>query len=433
MKTQQANPWTTEDDLAHRPSVMEWWCAEAFFTTQEDNKQWSLKAAMVEWLEHKKKIGSNVNITLFDQKTKKHYVYYSRDDTKQLEITNNPFKIRYEKSYITGAYPQYSLFFDDPKHNIQLHLTCDADSIPHWVAQDITNGWLPLGLGFYRYGFIPRCKLTGIMKRDEKQYHIDGVGYYEHVWGTFSYSSPIKNILSLKKTMGTYAKLGHWWIANHHVKIPNSIQFSTDNNPLGYDWVWAILDNGWTIFYGNILFWVMKGPSAGSLILSTNGKHYTEFCDVHFKYLHTRYAQNHDFFYPSELLVTARNKKEKLHLTFTMTAESREYISPFKGSKYWLGLAICESPGTVIGYYDNGSKKIPLQGVCKIEPQRQISRIGHNSLRIDFIKPPHGIGVSFDLHSHLIKKKIAATLQFLPHPKLRGSIQKIDPSQINKK
>ncbi len=426
------NPWTAADDGEHFPCVMEWWCAEAFFQSEKDKRSFSLKSALVEWFESKKKIGSNVNITLFDQQHNNHYVFYSRDDTKKLCSQKNTFHVAYEESWLTGKYPHYQMHFVDPKHNITLDLQYQAESVPHWVAQDVTGGWLPLGLGFYRYGFIPKCRLTGTITIEDEIHPVRGVGYYEHVWGDFSYSSPLKNLLNLSKTIGTYSRLILWWLSNHHRRIPRSLKFSTENNPLGYDWVWAVFDNGWTLFYGNIMFWIMQGPTAGSLIFSKDGKQYTEFCDVHFRYNKIRYAREFDFYYPSELEIVALKGTEKLSLIFKMTADTaREYISPFKGNKFWHGLAICESPGEVSGCYSNGDKTVPLHGFCKIEPQRQISRLGHNSLQINILKPPQGLGVSGTFHSHLIKKEIHARLCFSPFPHVNASVKRLDASKIH--
>ena len=71
-------------------------------------------------------------------------------------------------------------------------------------------------------------------------------------------------------------KLLRWWIKNQKNKITKSIQFSTCNRPPGYDWSWAVLDNGWSLFYGNIIFWITEGPAAGILIFSKDGKTYNE-------------------------------------------------------------------------------------------------------------------------------------------------------------
>lgn len=118
------------------------------------------------------------------------------------------------------------------------------------------------------------------------------------------------------------------------------------------------------------------------------------------------------------------NKKEKLILKFTMTKEVNEYISKFKGKKYWLAMVICEAFGNVKGKYTKGNTEIILNGNAKIEPQRQVSILGHNSLTIDFKKPPKGVGLSCEIDSNFLNKKISAKLQFAPRPFIKFKINK---------
>ena len=108
-----------------------------------------------------------------------------------------------------------------------------------------------------------------------------------------------------------------------------------------------------------------------------------------------------------------------------MKSDPIEFVSTFPKDKYYLGLVICEAPGIVEGYYSDGKNKININGIAKIEPQRQVSILGHNILKIDFVKPPKGIGVSFDLNSNLIKKEIFTSIQLFPRPKINFKIKKI--------
>ncbi|MFW6149174.1 MAG: hypothetical protein ACOC6D_04890 [Atribacterota bacterium] len=419
------NLWTPENEREHFPCVMEWWAAISFFKTLEDNKKWSVKGVLNQWCEKSEGTGSLFNFTLFDEATGKHFVYFLKNTEKKLEAAKEGFEVKYNDCYIRGLYPNYEIFFNDKKNNVKLNIKYKAISKPYWVAQEITGGRLPMGTGFLRYGFIPKNELSGTMDINNKIYKIEGKGYFEHVWGDFWYDNPFANLLQLRKTLSIYSKLFFWWIQNHKIKIPDSLIFSTENNPFGYDWAWALLDNGWTLFYGNMLLFMMNGPAAGSLILSKDGKTYTEFGNVNFRYNKVQYSENFDFLYPTELEVTARYKNEKLYLIFKMTTDCREYFAEFTKAKHWLGFIICEAPGKVEGYYFNGREKIPLTGICKIEPQRQLSVIGHNSLKIDFIKPPKGIGVSFELDSHYLKRKINKEIQLVPHPKIKLDLEKI--------
>lgn len=433
MNEKNKNPWTPEDEREHESSVLEWWCPEAFFKTIEDNKKWHLNAAFSEGRGKSTKVESLFKMTLFDQDNDKYFKYLSRSYKKLVKEkpSNDGFDIRYNDSYMEGLYPDYEIRFNDLENDIILDFKLHAKSMPHWVAQDITDGWLPLALGFYRYGFIPKMDLSGTMNINDRRFKIKGVGYFEHVWGDFSYYKPLSVISGLKKSLSTYSKLIGWWLKDNKIKIPRSITFSSENNPLGYDWVWAVLDNGWTIFYGNIMFWVMKGPATGTLILSKDDKTYQEWSNISFRYTKMDYGKNYDFYYPTELEITARKGKEKLHLRFTMTNECREYVSRYSGVKYWLDVVVCEAPGTVQGYYFDGEKKIKLSGFCKIEPQRQITVLGHNSLKIDFLLPPDGLGCSLELNSHFLRKKIFSEIQLAPRPKIRLGFNRIDDSKLH--
>jgi len=415
MNKERNNPWKIEDEKAHTFSTQEWWCLESFFDSIEDKKKWCLRAYLWEWTENSKKNWSLFNFTLFDLTTKKHIKYNPRRATL-LEKAKDRFDVRFEDSFIRGRYPIYEMYFKDKKNNLSLKINYQAEALPHWVAQEATKGWLPMGLGLFRYGFIPKGLTSGTIQTNNKSFSLRGKGYFEHVWGDFSFKKPLNISFSLKKIISIYAKLFGWWRYNNRIHIPKSIMLSTENNPFGNDWAWALFENGWTIFYGNILFWVMEGPATGILILSKDGKNYTEFGNIHFKYKKIRYAKDYDFVYPSKIELTAQKGKEKLFLCLEMTSKSREFVERYSGGKYWLGLVVCETPGKIEGYYSDGSKKVRLSGVCKMEPQRQISRLGHNTMKVDLILPPNGVGLYTELSSHFLKKKINVLIRLVPNP-----------------
>jgi len=426
MSGKAINPWTPYDEKEHSPCAIEWWCVEGFFKTLENNKRWAVKGSFTELYKGEYGLGMNTNLTLFNLDEDTHTIYYFRDDERKLDIIEKPFTIKFKDTYIQGKYPLYKIKFKDPKNKIDLYLNYNAKAMPHWVSQDVSNGYLPMGSGFYRYGFIPRIKLDGKLIIKDKSFNIEGEGYFEHVWGNISYINPLLNISELKKSIEIYSKLVGWWIKNHKPKIPRSLVFSTENNPFGYDWVWAILDNGWSIFYGNILFFVMKGPIAGTLILTKDGEKYTEFCNVTFEYITREYSKKYDIYYPTEIRAVAKKGEEKLVLNFKNTNKISKLICPIKyRKKIWTAFVIYEEPGEVNGYYQNGENKVSLSGKCKIEPQRHISKLGHNSVKFDFIKPPEGIGLSANFDLHYLRKKIETTLKFTPLPHFKFYFSKI--------
>ncbi|MBN1280974.1 MAG: hypothetical protein JXA00_04930 [Candidatus Thermoplasmatota archaeon] len=422
-----------EDEKGHPHSVLEWWSIEAFFQSHEDKKRWSVKVAMSEGFgdpQHRQQM-SVFNMTVFDEDANKYYEYYRRIPQTRLQQNPEVFDVQYEQSFMRGSYPLYQMKFHDPDHEITLEFTSQAESQPHWVAQEATKGWLPMGVGFYRYWFIPKTRISGTLRIQQKQYTIEGTGYLEHVWGSFDYEHPLSTASGLLSTLWVYKKLVFWWLQNRTIRLPKSLGFSTENNPLGYDWIWGVFDNGWSVFYGNALFWIMKGPAAGILIFSKDGETYTEFSDISFQYTNTVSAKEHDFVYPTAIQLRANKGKETLALTCTMTCTSREYIRIARKNSFWSGLAICEAPGLMTGSYSDGHHTTPLTGVCKIEPQRELSCLGHNMMTIEFIRPPKGVGLSAHVESHFFKKNIDVLVQFAPVPKLQWKHTRLTPPSFS--
>jgi hypothetical protein len=370
--------------------------------------------------------GSTYDFTLFDLNKKTHLSTYQRDDTKKLDVSINEqgsIKTAFHSSYLTGRYPTYTMRYENVDQKMMLELDYQAQAFPHWITQDITGGYLPMGLGFYRYGFIPRNTIQGTLTMMEESFPVNGIGYYEHVWGDFSYKNPLSNLSFLKKSLFIYQKLIGWWLYHHQPRIPDTLKFYSENNPLGYDWVWGVLDNGWSFFLGNILFWVAEGPIFGTLILTKDGKHYKEFCNVSYSYTSIQRSENYDFVYPTGIDIIAQSDQETLTLHCEMNMKAREFITPLHQKK-WIAFVICEAPGTVHGTYSRSDQKITLSGDCKIEPQRQVSRNGHNEVSIEFVKPPSGVGIKVRMDSPYLNKYFEAGLVFTPYPHVNMSLKK---------
>ena len=66
MEKKAIKQWITEDEKEHFPCAKEWWCAEGFFTTGENNKKWSFKADLTQAVTRAKLEVSIYSITLFD-------------------------------------------------------------------------------------------------------------------------------------------------------------------------------------------------------------------------------------------------------------------------------------------------------------------------------------------------------------------------------
>ncbi|KYK34407.1 MAG: hypothetical protein AYK22_05345 [Thermoplasmatales archaeon SG8-52-3] len=421
-KHRQTNPWTPKDEGDHYRSMKEWWAIETLFKTLKDNRKWNLKACLAYELETP---SCFYVYHLFDTNNKIVAQKAINDDIKKLSYTKNKVDLKYENNSIKGQYPDYKIHIEDDKQNFLTDMNYKANILPHWSAQDVTNGYLPIGLDHYRYGWLLNCNLTGNIKIDDEILKIKGKGYLEHAWGNWSYKNPFQKLSGLRKTISIYCKLINWRLSNFTPNIPDRIAFTSENNPLGYDWFWGIFDNDWSIFYGNSLLWISEGPAMGVLTLFTEGNNYLDFGDVQFRYNKVIYLKKYDIYYPSDLTIKAKIDDKKLNLRIWPTCKSHEYIFKYKGNGFYRAITIPELPGKMKGVYSDNEKTVQLEGDCKIVQQRVASKLGHNSLTIDFIKPPNGVGISFDLDSHYLNKKIISKIQFAPKPRFKLNIKKI--------
>lgn len=411
------NPWTAQDEGDHYPSRKEWWAVETLFETLDDKKKWSFKGSMA----YEKDTPSCFIINLlFDINSNKCIIHRTiNDDINKFKHKKNIVDLKYEDFTIKGIYPNYHLHLDKKDSDFTVDMDIKAKILPHWSAQDSTNGYLPFGLDHYRYGWLLNSDVTGFIQFNNKIHKIKGKGYIEHAWGNFSYSNPFKRFSGIKKTISTYYNLFNWWIKNNKLKIPDRIAFTTDNNAFGYDWFWGVFKNDWSIFYGNSLFWISEGPAIGILTLFTKGNNYLDFSNVRFRYNKILYIKEYDLYYPIDISVTAELEDKKIELRAWSVCDPYEYIDKFKGDRFYRAFIMPEMPGQIKGLYKDVNQKVELEGDCKIVPQRQQSKLGHNSLKIDFIKPPKGVGIAFDLDSHFLKKKIYTKLQLAPQLKIK--------------
>jgi hypothetical protein len=419
----QLNPWSKQDEGSHYPVTREWWTFETIFLT-EDKRKWNLKLILSYNLE---KPNCFFQYALFDITNKTCVLRKDIDDTiTKLKHQKNKLDLEYETTKVTGLYPDYSLHLDDKDQLFMFNIDFHAISDPHWIAQNITNGDLPFGLNFYKYGFIPNTNINGSMKVNDQHFKVNGKGYIEHVWGDWSYQKPLSKITNLRKTVTTYANLGKWWLYHHHPRIPTSLAFTTENNLFGYDWAWGVFDNDWSVFYGNILFWLYQGPAFGILTLTPDGKTYWDFSDIDYKYNNVHYVNEYDIYFASDIDLTARLHDKNIHLNFTLTTECHDYIDPFNHQGFYKAFILSEMPGIVTGIYKDKNQEIELKGDCKMMPLRQPSILGHNALAFHITKPPKGIGIDFDLNSHYLKKQIRSSFHLVPRPKISFRMKKLD-------
>jgi len=427
----QKNPWTPEDEGDHYPSMKEWWCIQTLFKTLDDNRKWNLKSSFAYELERP---SCFFLCHLFDLTSKKLVFRKSiNDKLEKLSIKKNKVDLQYGNNFIKGLYPSYKIQINEEEKEIFADLTYNAKILPHWSAQDISNGYLPFGLDYYRYGWLLNCDLTGTFKFKRDSHKIKGTGYLEKAWGNWSYTNPFQKLSGFKRSFSTYGNLFYWWFSNRRPKIYDRISFTTENNPFGYDWFWGIFDNDWSIFYGNALFWLSEGPAFGVLTLFTEGNNYIDFCNVNFRYNECKYIKEYDMYYPVDLNITAVQDDKKIKLRAYPACDIYEYVEKFEGDGFYKAFALPEIPGRVEGIYTDDKKEVKLKGDCKIEQQRQPSKLGHNSIKIDILKPPKGVGLNVDFDFHYLKKKGYTKLQLIPRPKLSFKFENIIGEKTIKK
>jgi hypothetical protein len=422
-ENKQKNPWTPQDEGDHYPVMKEWWCIETLFKTLEDNRKWNIKAAIAYELETP---SCWFTYYLFDITSNKCLAHTAiNDDINKLSHKKTTVDLKYEKSSIVGLYPNYHIHLEDDTQEFTADMKYKAKILPHWTAQDSTNGYLPFGFDYFRYGWLINSDLSGVLKINDELHKIKGKGYLEKAWGNWSYTNPFQKLSGFKKTVSTYGHLFNWWFLNRKIKIPNRIAFTTENNPFGYDWFWGVFDNDWSVAYGNSLFWLSDGPAFGVLTLFTEGNNYIDFSDINFHYNKVKYIKEYDLVYPCDLTINARSNDKKIKLHVWSVCDGYEYIEKFKGDNFYRAFILPELPARMKCIFEDNEKKLELEGDAKIAPQRQPSKLGHNSLEIEFIKPPKGVGISFELDAHYIKKKIFTQIKLAPRPRIKMNLKEI--------
>src|SRR4030042_3784451 len=175
------NPWTAEDEGDHYPSRKEWWAFETLFKTQDDKKKWSFKGSMA--YEQETPSCFIVNL-LFDIDSNRCIIRKTiNDDINKFIHKKNIVDLKYEDFTIKGIYPNYHLRLGTENSDFIADMNIKAKILPHWSAQDSTNGYLPFGLDYYRYGWVINCDLSGLIKINDELHKIKGKGYLEKAWG----------------------------------------------------------------------------------------------------------------------------------------------------------------------------------------------------------------------------------------------------------
>jgi len=406
--------WIPADEGDHFPCSREWWNVDAFIRTAEGD-QWSLTSSF----EYEQETPAcNLFLTLFNFETGARYRLGSYGDPfGTLSHSKGHVDLHYGKSWMQGSYPRYDVYFE--RKNVTVALRFEAVTPPRYVADSVSGAILPMGLGYYIYGFIPRCIVSGTLTLNNQTTEVIGTGYYEHVWGNWTYGNILQDTSNLPTVFSSYYQLARWWLSHRSPSLPLSIGFSSDNNMFGYDWIWASFDNGWSMFYGNIPFWVYAGPAFGVLYLVSDTGEYHVFSDISYEYGELTYVPERDLYYPTAITINARNGDKHLSMLCHMAYDVHTYLDTNLSSPYWQAIYLWESPGPITGQFTTGTQTVFLSGICEIEPERQVSVFGHNRFTLTIDHPSQDIGFTLEVVSHFLDAGIGVNLQVLPRPSIR--------------
>ena len=383
--------------------MREWWNIDAFFNC---GKNFSITTSF----EYEKETpAANLFLTIFDLDDDMHYDLGAYEQSIDKLVVNGNV-ISYEDSWIKIEPPFYEAYFNRKgiEVYIKLHSLSPIQKIAGGVASNI-----PFGFGYYNYTFTSKCMAGGWIKINGSRQNFTGIGYYEHVYGNWSYNKPFRYFSG--KVIKDYFALYKWWRENMSFDFKNITIWT--NNPFGYDWSWGFFDNGYTLFFGNIPFWIKNIPMGIAYIY--DGKRYHEFKLTDYDYINGEY--HNGSFFPTKFRMYGRNRNESLVLNFEMMHSPHIYQDKLS-SHYWKNLLLYECPGIIYGWM-NGSKSIFLNGRGEIEIERQNSIFDYALLSLSF-KFPYPFGIEIYFLSYLIKIAIQLELYLAP-PAFHFSFSKI--------
>lgn len=372
----------------------EWWDIDAFF--EMGGKNYSITSSF----EYEKETpAANLFLTLFNHDDKTYYDLGSYgDDINSLKYENGV--IKYKNSWLKEDYPEYKAYFD--RGNIKIYIELEALSPVKKVAEEISSS-LPVGLGSYIYTFVGKCRAAGWIYMDGRNETFSGLAYFEHVWGNWSYNSPMR--LMNSSIIKDYIKLYRWWKGDMKLNF-NPLRVSSDN-PFGYDWSWSYFSNGWTMFFGNIPFWINNVPLG--IIYLYDGSEYRMLKVTECRYENGEYMNGASF--ARELNITATGDGT-LHLKMEMTQDAHVYMDKLY-SHYWKYLTLYECPGNVDGYYEKNGNKTVLNGRGEIEIERQSSIFDYNMLNIT-LHGKYPLGMQLIIISYLFHLKMEMEFYIAP-------------------
>ena len=104
--------------------------------------------------------------------------------TGTISSSSNTLDVRNGANYLRGAYPDYELHLEGQATNgarIEVGLSYSADIAPE------REGYVDSQLKHY---VVYRCKVSGTVMIGDDEYPVQGLGYFEHLFGTLGWLEP---------------------------------------------------------------------------------------------------------------------------------------------------------------------------------------------------------------------------------------------------
>jgi predicted secreted hydrolase len=266
-----------EDEGFHKGSRREWWYFNVFFNNPGSDLQgYSLVVTFnqMKFNDIRFLRPDNLFILLFDDSGLNYDFSILNQRRGTLQATSPGVDVTFKNSWVKGLFPTYHVHAVNNDKGFIADLEFVADFLPVWVEGRSAN--LPIASlvtgGDY---YIPRCKVTGNITWDGKQYHVGGIGYHDHVW-----QSVVPR-----------------WVSK------------------GWDWANLHFDNGWEMYVSKFYLRAPMKLSFDSIIISPNNRNITEFNHIDITYVETETPKGLPFMhYPKKIYVEAKRDDMILRL-----------------------------------------------------------------------------------------------------------------------
>ena len=275
------------DEGVHKGSRREWWYFNIFFNDPDSDLQgYSMIVSFnqMKFFDVRFLRPDNLFILLFDDSGMSYTFSTLNKRRGTLQATGSGVDVTFQNSWIKGSYPSWRVHIVNDEKGFVADLDFTADFLPVWVEGRSAN--LPIASlvtgGDY---YVPRCKVTGNISWDGKQYRVGGIGYHDHVW-----QSVVPR-----------------WASK------------------GWDWANIHFDNGWEMYLSKFILRTPFKLFFDSIIISPNNRNITEFNSFKVTYTETASPKGLPFMnYPKKIHVEAKRDDMilKLDIEVYNTAEN---------------------------------------------------------------------------------------------------------------